>query len=62
MSAKDKPISKPATDKYRDNWDAIFSKKESEDAEYGAISSASLEAQNAVHVEGITGIKKGEEV
>jgi len=24
MSAKDKPVSQPANDKYRDNYDAIF--------------------------------------
>lgn len=28
MSAKDKPVSKPASDAYRDNFDKIFGKKE----------------------------------
>ena len=27
-TAQDRPISKPATDAYRDNWEAIFEKKE----------------------------------
>ena len=28
MSAKDRPVSQPATDKYRDGHDRIFGKKE----------------------------------
>ena len=27
-TAQDRPVSKPATDTYRDNWEAIFGNKE----------------------------------
>lgn len=36
MTAKDRPVSKPATDNYRDNYDRVFGKNKPDDTEYKA--------------------------